>query len=207
MTAVTGYEAFGLYQAVKLHFTTDSYDFLKYGGKSRISVDVFENRKDKYHFYKLSRRLTNKDDLIMFLVANFVNSDGIWVGDLLMEESETIYRQRQRVIQSLSYIFENDCRKIFEGVDDPNIVLRSEGGDYPKLLTMALRKEIEIETLCLLNKILHFMPLWSKRITDTIRWPEYRRKVEKYAAFIQADTVKYKLILKKVIDENEKVVS
>jgi hypothetical protein len=207
MTAVTGYEAFGLYQAVKLHFTTDSYDFLKYGGKSRISVDVFENRKDKYHFYKLSRRLTNKDDLIMFLVANFVNSDGIWVGDLLMEESETIYRQRQRVIQSLSYIFENDCRKIFEGIDDPNIVLRSEGGDYPKLLTMALRKEIEIETLCLLNKILHFMPLWSKRITDTIRWPEYRRKVEKYAAFIQADTVKYKLILKKVIDENEKVVS
>jgi hypothetical protein len=207
MTAVTGYEAFGLYQAVKLHFTTDSYDFLKYGGKSRITVDVFENRKDKYHFYKLSRRLTNKDDLIMFLVANFVNSDGIWVGDLLMEESETIYRQRQRVIQSLSYIFENDCRKIFEGIDDPNIVLRSEGGDYPKLLTMALRKEIEIETLCLLNKILHFMPLWSKRITDTIRWPEYRRKVEKYAAFIQADTVKYKLILKKVIDENEKVVS
>jgi len=207
MTAVTGYEAFGLYQAVKLHFTTDSYDFLKYGGKSRISVDVFENRKDKYHFYKLSRRLTNKDDLIMFLVANFVNSDGIWVGDLLMEESEAIYRQRQRVIQSLSYIFENDCRKIFEGIDDPNIVLRSEGGDYPKLLTMALRKEIEIETLCLLNKILHFMPLWSKRITDTIRWPEYRRKVEKYAAFIQADTVKYKLILKKVIDENEKVVS
>jgi hypothetical protein len=205
--SVTGYEAFGLYQAVKLHFTTDSYDFLKYGGKSRITVDVFENRKDKYHFYKLSRRLTNKDDLIMFLVANFVNSDGIWVGDLLMEESEAIYRQRQRVIQSLSYIFENDCRKIFEGIDDPNIVLRSEGGDYPKLLTMALRKEIEIETLCLLNKILHFMPLWSKRITDTIRWPEYRRKVEKYAAFIQADTVKYKLILKKVIDENEKVVS
>jgi hypothetical protein len=205
--SVTGYEAFGLYQAVKLHFTTDSYDFLKYGGKSRITVDVFENRKDKYHFYKLSRRLTNKDDLIMFLVANFVNSDGIWVGDLLMEESEAIYRQRQRVIQSLSYIFENDCRKIFEGVDDPNIILRSEGGDYPKLLTMALRKEIEIETLCLLNKILHFMPLWSKRITDTIRWPEYRRKVEKYAAFIQADTVKYKLILKKVIDENEKVVS
>jgi hypothetical protein len=205
--SVTGYEAFGLYQAVKLHFTTDSYDFLKYGGKSRISVDVFENRKDKYHFYKLSRRLTNKDDLIMFLVANFVNSDGIWVGDLLMEDSETVYRQRQRVIQSLSYIFENDCRKIFEGIDDPNIVLRSEDGDYPKLLTMALRKEIEIETLCILNKILHFMPLWSKRITDTIRWPEYRRKVEKYAAFIQADAVKYKMILRKVIDENEKVIS
>jgi hypothetical protein len=205
--SITGYEAFVLYQSIKLHFTTDSYDFFKYGGKSRISIDTFENRKDKYHFYKLSRRLTNRDDLIMFLVANFVNNDNIWIGDLLTEESETIYRQRQRVIQSLSYIYENDCRKIFDGVDKPNDILQSEDGDYPKLLTMALRKEIEIETLCLLNKILNFMPVWSKKITDTIRWPTYQRKVEKYAAFIQADTVKYKLILKKVINENEKVVS
>lgn len=205
--SITGYEAFVLYQSIKLHFTTDSYDFFKYGGKSRISIDAFENRKDKYHFYKLSRRLTNRDDLIMFLVANFVNNDNIWIGDLLTEESETIYRQRQRVIQSLSYIYENDCRKIFDGVDKPNDILQSEDGDYPKLLTMALRKEIEIETLCLLNKILNFMPVWSNKITDTIRWPTYQRKVEKYAAFIQADTVKYKLILKKVINENEKVVS
>jgi hypothetical protein len=114
--SITGYEAFVLYQSIKLHFTTDSYDFFKYGGKSRISIDAFENRKDKYHFYKLSRRLTNRDDLIMFLVANFVNNDNIWIGDLLTEESETIYRQRLRVIQGLSYIYENDCRKIFDGV-------------------------------------------------------------------------------------------
>lgn len=205
--SISGYEAFSLYQAIKLHFTTDSYDFFKYGGKSKISVDSFENRKDKYHFYKLSRRLTNRDDLIMFLVANFIHNDKVWVGDLLTEESETIFRQRQKVLQSLSYIYENDCRKIFDGVDNPNTVLQSEDGDYPKLLTMVLRKEIEIETFCLLNKILNFMPVWSKQITDTIRWPEYRRKVEKYAAFMQADTVKYKMILKKVISENENVVS
>lgn len=205
--SITGYEAFVLYQAIKLHFTTDSYDFFKYGGKSKISVDSFENRKDKYHFYKLSRRLTNRDDLIMFLVANFIHNDKLWVGDLLTEESETIFRERQRVIQSLSYIFENDCRKVFDSIDDPNSVLQSENGDYPKLLTMALRKEIEIESLCLMAKVLNFLPAWSRRISDTIRWPDYQRKVEKYAAFIQADTVKYKLILKKVISENEKVVS
>jgi hypothetical protein len=205
--SITGYEAFSLYQAVKLHFTTDSYNFFKYGGKSRISVDAFENRKDKYHFYKLSRRLTNRDDLILFLVANHLEDEKVWVGTLLMEESETLYRHRQKVLQSLSYIYENDCRKIFEGVDNPNDVLQSEDGDYPKLLRMALRKEIEIETLCILNSILNFLPVWSKKIGDTIRWPEYRRKVEKYTAFIQADKVKYRMILKKVIEENENVIS
>ena len=205
--SITGYEAFGMYQAIKLHFTTDSYDFMKYGGKSKISIDAFDNRKDKYHFHKLSRRLTSQDELIMFLVANFIQNDTIWVGDLLTEESETIYRQRQRVIQSMSYIFENDCRKIFEGVSNPNEVLQSDDGDYPRLLKMTLQKDTEIETLCILNNILGFLPVWNRKITDTVRWPQYSRKVTKYAAFLPKDVVKYKLILKKVLNENENVVS
>ena len=205
--SITGYEAFGMYQAIKLHFTTDSYDFMKYGGKSKISVDAFDNRKDKYHFHKLSRRLTTQDELIMFLVANFIHNDNIWVGDLLTEESETIYRQRQRVLQSMSYIFENDCRKIFEGVSNPNEVLQSDDGDYPSLLKMTLQKATEIETLCILNNILGFLPVWNRKITDTVRWPQYSRKVTKYAAFLPKDVVKYKLILKKVLNENENVVS
>jgi hypothetical protein len=205
--SITGYEAFGMYQAIKLHFTTDSYDFMKYGGKSKISIDAFDNRKDKYHFHKLSRRLTSQDELIMFLVANFIHNDTIWVGDLLTEESETIYRQRQRVLQSMSYIFENDCRKIFEGVSNPNEVLQSDDGDYPRLLKMTLQKVTEIETLCVLNNILGFLPLWNRKIADTVRWPQYSRKVTKYAAFLPKDVVKYKLILKKVLNENENVVS
>lgn len=204
---ITGYETFGLYQALKLHFTTDSYDYFKYGGKSKISIDSFENRKDKYHFYKLSRRLPNKDELTLFIIANILNNDKLWIGDLLTEESETVYRQRQKALQSLSYLFENDCRKVFEGVDNPNTILQSESGDYPILLTRALRKEIELESLIIMNNILGFLPMWNRKISDTVRWPDFYRKVNKYASFIQSDNVKYKLILKKVISENENTVS
>ncbi len=204
---ITGYEAFCIFQALKLHFSSDSYDFFKYHGKSKVSVDSFENRKDKYHFYKLSRRLPSKDELILFIVANLLNNDNLWVGDLLTEESETIFKERQKVLQSLSYTFENDCRKLFDGIDSPNDLLRSDGGDYPILLTKTLQKETHIETLCILNLILNFFPMWSKKITDTIRWPNYRRKVEKFAAFFSFDDVKYKSILKKVINESEKAVS
>lgn len=204
---ITGYEAFCTFQALKLHFSSDSYDFFKYHGKSKISVDSFENRKDKYHFYKLSRRLSNKDELILFIVANLLHNDNLWVGDLLTEESETIFRERQKILQSLSYTFENDCRKLFDGIDSPNDLLRSDGGDYPILLTKTLQKEIHIETLCILNSILNFFPMWSKKITDTIRWPDYRRKVQKFATFLSFDDVKYKSILKKVINESEKAIS
>ena len=195
---MTGYEAFGIYQALKLHFTTDSYDFFKYNGKTNVSVTAFENRKDKYHFYKLSRKYTNKEDLINFIVANLVEDETAWVGNLLTEEADNNFRKRQKVIQSLSYTFENDCKDLFDDCKEPNELL-STNGDYPILLTKTLQKDIQIETLCLLNQILNFLPMWNKKITDTIRWPEYRRKLLKYASFLPKDSVKYKLILRKII--------
>ena len=205
---MTGYEAFSLYESLKLHFTKESYDFFKYNGKSRISVQSFENRKDKYYFYKLSRKYPNKDNLTDFLVANFVYDENVWVGQLLEDQAHLRYLDRQKVVQSLSYTFENDCKLIFESCKlisegcklNPNAVLMTDG-DYPILLTKALRKEIQIETVCLLNGILNFLPMWTKKISDTIRWPTYRQKIVKYAAFLPQDVVKYKLILKKVIEQ------
>jgi hypothetical protein len=198
---MTGYETFSFYQSIKLHFTSPTYDFFKYGGKIKISVDAFENRKDKYYFYKLSRRLQSKDELVEFLVANFIHDENCWVGNLLDDQSENIYRERQKVKQSLAYKFQNDCEKIFKEISNPNEVLQSIDGDYPKLLTMTLQKQIEIETFCILNDILKFIPMWDKKISDTIRWPDFKRKVLKYSKFLKYDQTKFKIILKKVINE------
>ena len=77
---MTGYEAFESYQALKLHFTSDAYNYFTYNGKTNVSVTAFENRKDKYHFYKLSRKFTNREELISFIVANFVEDEASWVG-------------------------------------------------------------------------------------------------------------------------------
>ena len=193
---MTGYEAFALYHTLKLHFTSD-YDYFKYNGKCNISPTTFENRKDKYHFYKLSRKYTNKDEFANFVIANLFENSKAWAGDLLQEEADIIFKERQRIQPALSYIFENDCRVIFDDVE-PNDVLKTNG-DHPKLLTMALRKEIAPETLIILNAILQFLPMWDKKITDTIRWPEYRQRLLKYASFLTLDIVKYKLILRKII--------
>lgn len=196
---ISGYEAFQIYQALKLHFTTDSYDYFKYNAKSNVSITTFENRKDKYHFYKLSRKYSNKDVLEDFIVANLVEDEKSWVGSLLQEEADLNYRKRQKVIQSLSYTFENDCILIFDDcILNPNDVLKTDG-DYPTLLTKTLRKEIQIETLCILNSILGFIPMWTNKINDTIRWPEYRRKCIKYTSFLPTDVIKYKLLLRKVL--------
>ena len=195
---MTGYETYILYHSLKLHFTQDSYDYFRYNGKFRTTVDSFEKRKDKYIFHKLSRKYPSQDEMAQFLIANFIEDPNVWVGKLLEEESEIVYRNQQKVLQSLSYVFENECKELFQEFKDPNELLKTNG-DYPILLTKTLRKEIHFETLCLMNKILNFLPMWDKKVSDTIRWPEFKRKIEKFTAFLPQDVIKYKLIMKKAL--------
>jgi len=198
---ITGYEAFGIYQALKLHFTQESYDYFKYNGKTNISQSSFENRKDKWHFTKLSKKFINKDDLIMFLVSNFLNDSNAWIGTLLQEEADDVYRKRLKIIQSLSYTFENDCKNLFDDIENGNSLLIVQNGDHPILLKKTLQKVIEIETFCILAKILGFLPMWKKKINDTIIWPDFHLKTVKYTCFLPQDVVKYKLIMKKILND------
>lgn len=195
---ITAYETFQLYNALKLHFT-GNYDFFKYNGKSNVSVDSFERRKDKYHFYKLSRKYPNKEEMKNFLVANFVENDQMWVGDLLNDGAVDNYRRRQKALQSLTYVFENDIRNVFEGVEDKNALMRCKDGDYPPLLLKYLRREIQIETLCVLDMILGFVKTWDECIAETIRWPTIRKRIVKYEPFISYDEVRLKLKLKEIL--------
>jgi hypothetical protein len=199
---ITGYEAFGIYQSLRLHFTTEQYDFFKYNGKSNVSVNAFENRKDKYYFYKLSRKFNNKKDLIEFISYNLIEDEKVWVGSLLEEQAEIHCMKHQKIIQSLSYNFKNECNAIFGNSTDPNSHLEVVNGEYPDLLKRMLHKELSLESLCIMNKIFNFVPRWDKKIDETIRWPQIKRTILKYSPFIEFDIEKYKKILKECVNVN-----
>jgi len=59
----SGFSAFALYNAIKLHFTTDSYDYFKYHGKTNVTRDNFAIRKDKYTFYTIILSITVRPTL------------------------------------------------------------------------------------------------------------------------------------------------
>ena len=87
MTENTGFEAYALWNALKLHFTSDSYDYFKYNGKTNVSKQSFTTNKSKYQFYKLSRKY-GIDELKQFYVANFIEGKGDWIGELLQDGEE-----------------------------------------------------------------------------------------------------------------------
>jgi hypothetical protein len=187
---MTGYEAFSLYHVLKLHFTSE-YDYFKYNGKSNITIDSFEKRKDKFHFYKLSRKY-DTEEYKDFIVANMLKSDKTWAGSLLEEDAAIVHVKRIALIQALGYNFKNDCALIAER-GSINELLHTDG-DYPELLTMALQGEINIETVCILNSFMNFMSMWQRKIIEDIRYPNLHRKWIKYTPFIMFDRTKFREI-------------
>ena len=81
-----GYDVYKVYLGVKLHFTTKTYDYIKYAGKVNATMDSFTKRKDRYFFHKLSVRY-GKDEILDYFVSNFLESNKKWIGNLLQNDS------------------------------------------------------------------------------------------------------------------------
>jgi len=192
-------ECYKTYQALKLHFGTDRYDFFKYNGKTNCSLDSFEKRNDKYFFHRLCK-IYDDEQIVQFFVANFVNSTSSWIGDMVSEKGREVYSKHRKIQESLKYSFREDASKIKQYMemnrktfDDLFIV---EDDQYPIILKMALQSEILLETFIILNKILGFVGRWTE-ISDTVIWPIYKRKALKYSAFFANMNIsEYKDILR-----------
>ncbi len=187
-----------MYNALRLHFTTDSYDYFKYNGKTNTTKESFLTHKNKYAFYRLSRKHT-LEDARDFFVANFLESDTKWVGELLTEEAEEVYTDWKKRNQSLFYQFESDTQYLLDNYDAHDII-KPVDGSFPVLLMQIMRKKVALETLVIMNNLMNFLPMWEKKIDDDIVWPMWQRKIKKYAPFVVYDKMKYKNKLKELYE-------
>jgi hypothetical protein len=193
-TELGGFEAFAMYQGLKFHFS-GNYNYIKYNGKTKVSKESFSRRRDKYSFYRLSRKY-KKEELLEFYISNFLHDTKIWIFDLLTEESDERYKKWLKKQQSLAYMFKEDLNFLFDNVENPEQLLRVVDGEYPLLYTYHLQGKIQIETIIIMNDFLNFMPMWSKKVDDDIIFPQFVLKCEKYSSFLNYDEVKFKSILK-----------
>jgi hypothetical protein len=186
---MNAFDVFKDYVALKNHFTTKTYDYFKYNGKTRANADTFRHRKDKIFFMKLAKHQDPKN----FLVANFVESDNTWIGDLAYNESaQSNYMNWLKRQQSLSYIFTNDIDYLNDNFDFNFIV---ENGQHPPAMKLYLSKKITIETLIILIDVVRCFSHWQKQMSDDIVWKELSHKLIKYKPFLQYDRDKMKKIL------------
>jgi hypothetical protein len=190
------FDTYKTYLALKNHFTKDSYDYHKYQGKSRASLQSFYKRKDRYWFEKLSRQKEDKE-VIDFFVANFTSCSDpqtLWIGEMI-KEGEIRYKSWQKKVQSLSYIFKEESQQLFENKFEE--VFDCTKG-HPLLLKSFLVGKISLETLVIYDKIFLFGKNFDKKLKDPV-WETVSLKMKKYSPFLHIDVFHYKKILKQII--------
>lgn len=197
-----GFDVYKTYLAVKLHFTTDTYDYYKYGGKVNATLDSFTKRKDRYFFHKLSTRY-GKDDILDFFVSNFLADGKKWIGNLLQNDGKDVYLDFKKRKESFTYHFRNDCVSIINDFRTNSLNfddgLRSPNGQHPRFLRLLLQKKISYQTAVVFEHFLSYVQNFNVEIKEKVVWPEIASKIIKIKPFIKFNATECKLIMKEVI--------
>ena len=198
MIKVQPFDTYKAYLGLKNHFTKEKYDYVKYCGKSRASLESFYKRRDRFFFEKISRQ-KNDEEVIDFFVANFVSCDdpqSLWVGEI-MRNGEDNYTNWKRKTQSLSYVFKEEIEKVFNGKDFDQM-FEVKGTTHPDIIKEHLQENISLETLIILDKLLGFKKIFDKKLDDPV-WKFLSMRMKKYNSFLNIDVFRYKKILKEIV--------
>jgi len=182
---VTPHETYKTYLALKQHFSNETYDFVKYKGKIKASIESFHKRKDRLFFERLSRQKKD-DEIVKFFVSNFVSSSdpsSLWIGDIIHNGNER-YLDWQKRNQSLAYLFEQDLKNVFEGKNFLDF-LKIENNKHPKLLKEYLSDNLMLETLVILDQMIEYKKKFDEKLFDPI-WKMTSKKIRKYSPSLKS---------------------
>jgi len=199
-----GFEAYKTYLAIKQHFTKESYDFFKYDGKVRAKKDTFKKRNDKYFFSKLNRNYSG-DDLIWFLVANFITGQDVWIGNLVNQpEYHSNYIKTKRTIESLEYTFGKDLQTLVDLCDnqlDFNRMFKVVDNKHPAIVKFVLQNKIQIETFILMDCVIGCIDRIDAVLDEPYIWGNLKKRCRKYKPFLidDEDIPKFGKIMKDVV--------
>lgn len=191
-------ECYKTYLAMKQHFTKDTYDYLRYCGRVKASATAFNKRKDRYFFERMSRQKNDKE-IEQFFIANFASCDdpqSLYMADIV-KNGEKTFTDWQKRTQSLSYIFKEEIRSVFEDNNFDSMFV-VDGNRHPQIVKEFLRGNVSIETLIILDKILGYKSRFDKKLTDPV-WVLISKRISKYSPFLNIDVFRYKETLKEII--------
>jgi hypothetical protein len=184
-----GYKAYVYYIALKRHFTS-SYDFFKYNGKVKSSLETFKTKSDAYFFVKTAR----KQDYKNIILANIVKNPNVWVGEISDDSGMETYTEWKRRNESLGYIFELELQQ-FD--DDIRRNFVSNDGETPKVIHLHLARKISPETFSIVCHLTNAYAFWEEKSVDFFLYNDIIRHSKKYYPFLSFDKKKFTQIIKK----------
>ena len=187
-------DVYQMYCAMKAHFSKSSYNFIKYGGKTKVSRDSFWKRNDRYFFVKISKKYNN-DEIKDYLLSNFIQNRNGYIANFNDQNYENWLDRRMmfyNIFQQELKPFVNNFEPLFEVKD----------GNHPTLLKEYLGKRVSLETIVILDELVDFSKKWDEQLGDDVVWPDIKNLMKNYKGFLTIDKNKYRMKLLSLIEES-----
>lgn len=185
----SGYDAYVTYLAFKLHFSSNTYDFFRFNGKTKANLSSFNSRKDRYHFEKIAAKIS-RDTFIERMLIQYLENTNFWIKDILTADNKSRHLAWRGYVESFSYSFRSELGKIKEycllneiGLSE---LFKTKGITHPLIFKMYLRKIIRLETFICIDSLLKISNNMSclDSPSDPI-WDETHTLMINYFSFVQ----------------------
>ena len=203
-----GYEAFSMWHPMYVWFTKDTLhtkdDLLRVF--KRVNKTTYYNhvtqkgKEDRQEVLtEWERKYPTITEMSDAFVSNFIVGDAY--GGLWNLESDQIYKDWKKRIQSMSYMFREDVEKLMKDSNEDNQFFLPVDGKEPLLSNYGIMHEIGIETYIILNKLFGFLDKHDHFYKNegggdkylNPEWKWFKRSVERYSLFLRIDCDKYKM--------------
>lgn len=178
------------YLGIKNHFNIDKFIFNPNNvNYSKINIESFRKRKDKYFFERLTKKqLGNLVNIQEKLISSFLYKKNIWIGDIVdNEDLETYHFKRLKNKSALTRTIQQDLFNLEEYLVDNRLrlksILNSINNQKPELINISNKLNITLETISLFSYVLKF----TDTKTDNIIYEEDRKKIIKYSYLIKEE--------------------
>lgn len=196
MATMDAFSVYRYYLAMKLHFTTDKYDIVSARGRVRASEDAFNKRRDLWSIKKIAEKYNN-EEVVKFLVANFVSGDR-WGGIFDSNARERYIRWKGKQ-ERLLYDFKNELEELYQSAEIDGIMNPFIGdiGQHPHIIRQYMAGNISLESLVIINKIKPFLEKFDENLSGDMMWPDIKRLIAKYSPFVRIkhDREKFERVL------------
>jgi len=195
-------DCYKIYVALKLHFSSKTYDYVKYNGKVKISDSAWEKRRDKYFFEKTLYKYRTRKNIEDFFISQFLYNKHEWIGNMLSTENDEIYKKHIDNKKFLTYNYTEDLKNILFFVEKNKLTFNKIfHGSNPFILQFIIQEMITYETGIILDEIY----TWTKIKNKDIIEEEFVSKIQKYKSFLKINRNKYKTLTLELLagEQNE----
>ena len=197
-----GFKAYRYYMAIKLHFTSESFNVFENRGNVRGTREAFNARNDRYIFEKLANKYPTDRDIIQFFVSNFAYNCDTAIYEGQQAEDNLIEWTKRK--QSITQVFIDDLASVLTYIETnktSSSVLKFQADEYPILLKLFLANKIRIETLRIIDDIFPIIADWSDHSSVKYIWNNEFLRIKKLTGFVKYDRIKAEKIFRHFMEE------